>query len=295
MGLDDLFDAGLPMNRKERFFTGTVFPMLTCRNAMQELHLLLAHLGVAGAVIDGTASGTNVQVFTEYGFKESVFTQEDRKRFSTDLLDKSTPDVVIYVGPPHQQLVLIEAKVYDRPTAAQLIQQIEAQKAIGDVMASGLGIDPDAVTYAALLPGALAAEIGDIPVPVVTWEDLLELYPGPDDYWVQLLERALALYPALVSPGPSFGANADTKLTGVEIVDAFGGDEPGWLTMGRSGGLRGPKLDQDVASGGWRTQRYECSSRPQPINPNWFTVADFVARVHAQDGAATEQGLPPGR
>jgi len=293
MGLDDLFDAGLPMNRKERFFTGTVFPMLTCRNAMQELHLLLARLGVEDAAIDGTASGTNVQVFTEYCLKESVFTQDDHGRFSTDLVDKSTPDVVIYVGPPRQQLVLIEAKVYDRPTAAQLIQQIKAQKAVGDVMASGLGIDPDAVIYAALLPGALAAEIGDIPVPVVTWENLLELYPGPDDYWVQLLKRALDLYPTLAAPGLSFGANADTKLTGVEIVAAIDDDEPRWLTMGRSGGLRGPKLDQDVASGGWRTQRYECSSRPDPINANWFTVAEFVARVHAQGSAATGEGLPP--
>jgi hypothetical protein len=50
--------------------------------------------------------------------------------------------------------------------------------------------------------------------------------------------------------------------------------------MGRKGGLDGAELAKDIASGTWRTQLYECSSKPVQ-NKNWFTVAEFVARLAA--------------
>jgi hypothetical protein len=50
--------------------------------------------------------------------------------------------------------------------------------------------------------------------------------------------------------------------------------------MGRRGGLLGPELAKDLATGTWRTQNYECSSKAVG-NPNWFTVAEFVAKIDA--------------
>ena len=38
--LDDLLDVVLPMNRKERYFTGTVLPALLCSDNLAHLHRL---------------------------------------------------------------------------------------------------------------------------------------------------------------------------------------------------------------------------------------------------------------
>jgi hypothetical protein len=51
--------------------------------------------------------------------------------------------------------------------------------------------------------------------------------------------------------------------------------------MGRQGGLNGAELAKDIASGTWCGQLYECSSKPVQ-NKNWFTVAEFVARIGPQ-------------
>lgn len=83
-----------------------------------------------------------------------------------------------------------------------------------------------------------------------------------------------------MSPPSAWGSNAETKLTGAVIYEHH---RAGALTtpwMGRQGGLNGAELTKDITSGGWRTQLYECSSKPVQ-NRNWFTVAEFVARIGA--------------
>lgn len=49
--------------------------------------------------------------------------------------------------------------------------------------------------------------------------------------------------------------------------------------MGRSGGLHGPKLAEDIRSGKWKEQIYQTSSESDPPNQNWFTIADFVEKI----------------
>jgi hypothetical protein len=74
--------------------------------------------------------------------------------------------------------------------------------------------------------------------------------------------------------------NAETKLLGAEIYERH---HAGSLTtpwVGRQSGLNGAELTNDITSGTWRGQLYECSSKPVQ-NKNWFTVAEFVARIRA--------------
>jgi hypothetical protein len=100
-------------------------------------------------------------------------------------------------------------------------------------------------------------------------------------YFLEVLRVALERYDDLVAPrGLTFGANAEVRLTGAELCRRYrdGTPVPGW--MGRRGGLLGPELAKDLSTGAWRTQRYECSSKAV-ANPNWFTVAEFIARVDA--------------
>jgi len=99
-------------------------------------------------------------------------------------------------------------------------------------------------------------------------------------HFVEVLRVALERYDRLVAQPATFGANAEVKLTGAEIYEAH---RAGSLTtpwMGRKGGLKGAELTKDISSGTWRSQSYECSSKSVQ-NPNWFTVAEFIARLDA--------------
>jgi len=268
------------MNRKERFFTGTVFPMLTCCNDMAHLGRLLARLGIEDVEIDGRPGSTNIQLFTEYGFKESVVGAAS-ERFNTTSLSRETPDIVLHVAEPQARLVLIEAKMYDRPGATDLLAQIEGQKIIGAAMAEGLNIETTDVIYAALLPHRLAVEIGPIgDTKVITWEHLRELYLDvAPAYWLEVLNDALLDYESLVGAPVTFGANADATLTGQAVYDGFKSGGLAYLTMGRQGGIAGPGLAADIASNAWKQRAYECRTAPEPVNANWFSVAAFVTAI----------------
>ncbi|CAN5821140.1 hypothetical protein BH24ACT5_BH24ACT5_30930 [soil metagenome] len=73
-------DERLPLNRKERYYTGTVLPMIVAADGFAHLHrfLHLSGLRVDPAWVTPLVGGQDIQFFTEYGFAESVFTPGTR-------------------------------------------------------------------------------------------------------------------------------------------------------------------------------------------------------------------------
>lgn len=281
MSVSHLADTGLPFNRKERYFTGTVLPMLVCADSFAHFGRLTELAGLGRIHVDATPASADVQFFTEYGFAESLVGAA-RERFPGAPTSRETPDVMIYVAGPRKALLAIEAKMYDRPSAAELKTQLAAQTTQVSYLAAQLGVEASRVAHVALLPARLAGEVGPLPVRTVTWEQIRDTFAdvGPP-YFVETLRVALERYDHLAAPRVmAFGANAEVKLTGAEIHRRHrdGTLTLGW--MGRRGGLLGPDLAKDLATGTWRTQSYECSSKAVG-NPNWFTVAEFVAKVDA--------------
>ncbi|MDC3985926.1 hypothetical protein [Polyangium jinanense] len=281
MSIGHLADAGLPFNRKERYFTGTVLPMLVCADNFAHFDRLTELAGLGRIKVDATPASTNVQFFTEYGFAESLVGAA-KKRFRGAPTSRETPDVMIYVAGSEPALLAIEAKMYDRPSATELKIQLAAQKRQVDYLASQLGLEASQVAHVALLPARLAGEVGTLPGRIVTWEQIRDTFADvAPPYFVEVLRVALERYDALAAARVmTFGANAEVKLTGTEIHQRHheGTLSLGW--MGRAGGLHGMKLAKDLVTGGWRKQRYECSSEAAG-KPNWFTVAEFVAKVDA--------------
>ena len=49
--------------------------------------------------------------------------------------------------------------------------------------------------------------------------------------------------------------------------------------MGRSGGINGDALAQDLTNGQWRDREYEVRVEPLTGNSNWFPISDFIART----------------
>lgn len=271
----DAAAARLPVNRKERFYTGTVLPMLAFSDDFAHTRRLLTLCGLPGIRVDGDDGVHDVQTYTEYSFAESVFTPDDRRRFADKPAAADTPDLVL-TGPGW--LLAIEAKMFDAVSAADLRRQLDAQAVLVDYWAASLSLEH--VAHVALLPRTLAARIGgDLPTPVVLWEDVADAYRwvGPR-FWVATLDQALraGLH---TDETLAFGINAHASLTGAELVAAaHSTDPPTYTVMGRNGGLAGKLLAADVATGGWSTQLYEVRRDGEP-NRNWFQIAAFLDLV----------------
>ncbi len=88
----------LPLNRKERYYTGTVLPMLIGSDRFAHLHRFLALCGLDVEPFgrDDEDYGSGIQFFTGYNSFESIFTKEDRARFESDPpSERDTPDLVL--------------------------------------------------------------------------------------------------------------------------------------------------------------------------------------------------------
>lgn len=269
----------LPLNRKERYYTGTVLPMLVASDGFAHLHRFLGLCGLPEVTIDKSLEMTRELAFyTEYGFAESVFTDTD-KQVWPDLVDADTPDVVI-AGP--DWLVAVEAKMFHNPNASALQAQMDRQAKLVGYWATSRSLDPARVRHVLLLPEPLAERVGSLRYPVVTWEQVLQRYDvvGPR-YWARALAVALARHPELQSRLGTGGKNADEVLTGEAIVAAHAEGSNQFDYIGRSGGLTGTLFTADIASGAWRTVRYEVRQGALPGNRNWFPMSDFITATGA--------------
>lgn len=65
----------LPLNRKERYYTGTVLPMLIASDRFAHLHhfLTLCELDVKPFGREAVSGAPGIQFFTEYNLVESIF------------------------------------------------------------------------------------------------------------------------------------------------------------------------------------------------------------------------------
>lgn len=204
--LTELFATGLPINRKERYYTGTVLPALLCAHSMRCLHRLTDYLGLAGLDIR-TRPADCRRVFTEYSAVESAIGSAKADSAALSGAAKGTPDVVILITEPKPTLIALEAKMFDRPSLPAMEQQISAQRthlnALAADLAQRLGAPAVDVRHWALLPHPLAKdyqEVGRLSVPVVEWEWIRDNYADVDqEDFHAILQHGLANYEQLKS------------------------------------------------------------------------------------------------
>lgn len=263
----------LPLNRQERYYTGTVLPMLVGGDGFTHLHRFLRRCGLhVGTFGDrGRLGAQALQFFTEYSLAKSIFTDADRTHFPHPPTSNDTPDIVL-AGP--DWLLVVEAKMFHNPTPVALNAQYRRQRVIVDYIARTLKIPDARVRHVFLLPAHLTAT--GLDARVITWEQVLDDYRivGPA-YWVGILDAALTRYDDLVSRGPVVGQNKDDDMTGTEIVTAHADGTLEFTYISRNLGLHGADLAKDISSGQWRTQRYEV--RTEALDPpNWFPINKFI-------------------
>ena len=273
--LAGLFDNRLPINRKERYYTGTVLPMIVASDGFAHLNRFLELCRVPSDVaVDADPASCNIEFFTEYGFKESLMAGAE-ERFHAP--SRSAPDLVIYIESDTSLLLSVEAKFFDRTSVYSLQGQLRNQFELLSCMHDGLKTRPLA-HQVALLPerSGIAGPIGD--VPVVTWEQVACAFRGVAPvYWIAVLDEALCRYEDLVSR--SAGRNYDATITGQEICMRHNEGDNTYTWMGRDRGLHGPEIDDDLRNEKWRTHKYRVRHHPLPANRNWFPIEEFIQKV----------------
>lgn len=277
MSLRALMNTKLPMNRKERFFTGTVFPMIVCRDDFKHVGRFLSLVdGYDPQPLDVTPEHTNIQFFTEYGLKESIF-GASKLRFPTEPESRDTPDIIMLITGDRTVLIALEAKMFLKPNRTALYTQMAGQQYALNSVRESLGVDE--MYLAALVPKQWHDALGDdFAFPVITWNKLYDEYKPlfPDDYFLEMLKIALDNFPNLVS---IYSANSEGSMIGDLIYEQFIGGSLDMIIMGRSGGLDGELLKDDLASGRWKEQLYQVSPVETPPNKNWFSIAKFVEQI----------------
>ncbi len=285
--LKDLVNAELPLNRKEKFFTGTIFPMLVCRDNFKYFNMFTSLINGC-AELKISAISPNIQFFTEYSLLESIVTKADKNRFPSLPRTKDTPDIIVLFNGIPKTLISIEGKMYGVPDAYTLKTQMDNQQKHVNYLKERLNIAK--VFQCALLPKKLAEQVSyekdglkyvlESEYQIITLEELYRRYKEvcPEHYFLNLLKLALDSYDNLVSRS-WVSSNCELKVSGWDIYQKYKSGTFNMKIMGRDKGLNGDPLKRDIAAGKWKTQQYETSSKDSFPSDNWFSVEEFVKQI----------------
>ncbi|MDP4114798.1 MAG: hypothetical protein Q8903_01615 [Bacteroidota bacterium] len=280
--IENNFKNFLPLNRKERFFTGTVLPQILCYNSFKYIDKFFSLIpGFPKKVkIDTSLKSNNIQFLTEYNLKESYCETESFIKYNNLPQTKDTPDLVILITKPEPILIVLEAKMYGVADVTSLNNQMKNQERnIITYITSTLEIKKENVYHAALIPKKMIPSFEYFEYKYFFWEDILDAFASPcgKEYFYNVLKIALDNYDRLVSQKSyaAYPRNPDTKMTGEQIAELYYGGKN--FLVGRSKGFLGDFLRQDKLTGGWKTFPYEVNfSSDTAPNSNWFTAKQFI-------------------
>ncbi|NLT50019.1 MAG: hypothetical protein GXX85_03780 [Ignavibacteria bacterium] len=137
------FETIMPLNRKERFYTGSVLPAIICYNNFRYINRFFELVdGFDNKLqINPNADNNNILIQTEYSFKESLVEPYFIKKFEGDYETKDTPDLVILITEPEYFLFVGEAKMFSNANPGDINTQMNNQRWFIDALQKGLNID----------------------------------------------------------------------------------------------------------------------------------------------------------
>lgn len=269
--LEAILQSALPINRKERFYTGTVLPSLLFHNGLSNLRGFLDAIPHFPKRATENMTDDSFLFYTEYNLKESAGTRNVGVEIATETRD--TPDVIIHILKPLTAFIIVEAKMFQRLTQNAFNTQMRAQKdAVIDKLKDKY--KPDCIFHVALVPRQLGFEDTD-DYTVINWQFFIdnERLDLRGNYFYPYLKFALANYQHLVSL-----ASVIDRIPGSAIYNKGNPEERLWV--GRREGRTA--IQEDVRTGRWQKKLYAINSERPPKGGragNWVSSAEFAKIV----------------
>jgi hypothetical protein len=288
--LKQYLQAELPINRKERFYTGTVLPSILFHQGFSNLFRFLKEIKGFPEDISQSTTQDNFLFYTEYNLKESAGKKSVGVEIET--ITGDTPDIIIEILQPRRALVVIEAKLFANLTQNDFERQMAAQKAaVIDNVKRKYDLHDSEVFHIALTPEKLGFK-STVAYQVINWEFLLynEDIDVRSNYFVNFLRFALENYEALVCDQSGMASTVEGQATGFHIYQ--NGKTEDTLWVGRKGGKR--TIEKDLKNGMWKEKLYVTNTqKPQGgQRGNWISSGEFAAII---DGATKGFRLIPNR
>ena len=269
----------LPLNRKERFYTGTVLPSLLFHKGLSIFYDFLKSLRGFPEEINEINTGDNFLFYTEYNLKESAGQRNVGEKIET--ATKDSPDCIIEFLTPVKLFVVVEAKMFSKASQTGLKRQMSAQqKAVISVLKSTYKLTDQQILHIALVPKALGiTECVDYQV--VYWDFFIEekmFSKLQDNRFFNYLMFALDHYGELVQKGGTGKLkHVEGYLSGEEIYRKAKQRNIIWI--GRQGGKK--NFLADIQTDKWRSRQYCFSSRkPDRGMPGqWINSNEFIKMI----------------
>ncbi|MGA2323283.1 MAG: hypothetical protein ABSG22_05490 [Sedimentisphaerales bacterium] len=266
----------LPINRKERFYTGTVLPAVLFHNGLNNFYCFLRAIkGFPHDEVNEETIGDNFLFYTEYNLNQSAGYRNVGRKIPTSTND--TPDVIIEILRPKRVFVIIEAKMFENASQSSLSRQMSLQKkAVIEPLRKTFQLDENQIFHVALVPGELRLKNGD-GYQIINWEHFIKQELDlSSNYFYKYLKFAIANYSELVAIGPP--PPPYPKMSGQQIYEDGKNNVLYWV--GRQGGEK-IIIEEDIDSDEWETSEYYVN-QDKPSSGrrgNWITSIKFAELV----------------
>lgn len=265
----------LPLNRKERFYTGTVLPALLFHNGVKNLYRFLDSIEGFPHEINEVRTGGDFLFYTEYNLKESAGDRNVGRKIHASTND--TPDLVIEILNPKNVFVIIEAKMFARVSQDELTGQIARQKTyIAEELRKEFSLPSRNFYHIAIVPSQLAIKSTE-EYQVINWEFFIEEPKVKNNMFYNYLKFALDNYDDLraIQGGPS---TVKFKMKGKMLYEFGKENIDHWV--GREGGQE--QIIGDIKIGKWAQKHDYCVNTVKPSkgkHGNWIPILQFLELV----------------
>lgn len=279
-------NSAAPFNRDERFFTGTILPLLFSGNGFQHLKPLTDLMAPALQLRPQySETHKNVLFYTEYNLKKSRHGKGVNNLFdeSENKIEGDTPDILFYVWDNNTTyLFALEVKMYHRPTADNFTFQMYRQFKVLKALADKAHIPEAHIFHFGLLPAKTALPYTDRSK-LITWEQLYDLYSKMDvnQYALDTLAYALAQYDNLAAKQTTTKNKGSDALNGWEIYHQH--QTIGIRFVGCGGGRSGERFIRMAMTDKWKFNTFLVTTSPICPSPNWFPIEEFLRYVNTED------------
>lgn len=266
----------LPLNRKEKFYTGTILPALLFHNGLNNFYNFLQKIDDFPHEVNEARTKDNFLFYTEYNLKQSA----DRKKNVGRIIPtetNETPDAIIEILKPKKVFIVIEAKMFHNVSQTGLSSQISKQrKRVIEPLKKAFNLKENQVFHIALVPKESKLKSGKY-YQVINWEVFIDNgeFDLKNNYFYNHLKFALDNYKELVSTGsppPPYH-----RKKGQQIYEDGKNNVNYWV--GRQGGKK--RIIEDIKFNEWETYEYYVNQDKPPTGRkgNWITSKEFAELV----------------